>query len=92
MVLTDTCKDPEVLIAWADQFYTEEGGILTWLGIEGKTWQMDEDGNWEWIVGQGYGDDMRLYVPALPFRERHTILPSSLISGLPESRILMNPI
>ena len=34
MVLTDTCKDPEVLIAWADQFYTEEGGILTWLGIE----------------------------------------------------------
>ena len=43
MVLTDTCKDPEVLIAWADQFYTEEGGILTWLGIEGKTWQMDED-------------------------------------------------
>lgn len=58
MVLTDTCKDPEVLIAWADQFYTEEGGILTWLGIEGKTWQMDEDGNWEWIVGQGYGDDI----------------------------------
>ena len=40
MVLTDTCKDPEVLIAWADQFYTEEGGILTWLGIEGKTWQL----------------------------------------------------
>ena len=58
MVLTDKCPNPEILIAWADQFYTEEGGILTWLGIEGKTWQKGADGNWEWIVGQGYGDDI----------------------------------
>lgn len=58
MVLTDTCENPEILVAWADQFYTEEGGIVAWLGIEGKTWQLDADGNWEWIVGQGYGDDI----------------------------------
>lgn len=58
LVLTDTCPNPEVIIAWADQFYTEEGGILAWLGVEGKTWQKDADGNWEWIIGQGYGDDI----------------------------------
>ena len=58
MVLTDTCENPEILVAWADQFYTEEGGIVAWLGIEGKTWKLDADGNWEWIVGQGYGDDI----------------------------------
>ena len=58
LILTDKCKDPEVIIAWADQFYTEEGGISAILGIEGKTWQKREDGDWEWIVGKGYGDDI----------------------------------
>lgn len=58
LVITDACKNPEVIIAWADQFYTEEGGILTWLGVEGKTWEKDADGKWGWIIGQGYGDDI----------------------------------
>lgn len=58
LVITDTCENPEIIVAWADQFYTEEGGIMAWLGIEGKTWQKDADGNWEWIIGQGYGDDI----------------------------------
>lgn len=58
MTITDACEHPEVLVAWADQFYTEEGGTLAWLGVEGKTFQYNEEGYWEWITGAGYGDDV----------------------------------
>ena len=58
MAITDKCPTPEVVIAWADQFYSEEGGILSWMGVEGKTWQKSEDGGWEWIVGGELGDDI----------------------------------
>lgn len=58
LAITDNCPNPEVIIAWADQFYTEEGGILAWLGVEGKTWKKASDGTWEWIIGQGFGDDI----------------------------------
>ena len=58
MAITDACENPEVLIAWADQFYSEEGGILAWMGVEGETYQINDQGEWEWIVGNGYGDDV----------------------------------
>ena len=28
------------------------------MGIEGKTWQKTDDDKWEWILGNGYGDDV----------------------------------
>lgn len=56
--ITDHCEHPEVLVAWIDQFYTEEGGILAWMGIEGETYQYNDKGEWEWILGNGYGDDI----------------------------------
>lgn len=58
MAITDKCEHPEVLIAWADQFYSEEGGKLAWLGVEGETYQYNEEGKWEWLLGNGYGDDI----------------------------------
>lgn len=58
MAITDACENPEVLVAWADQFYSEEGGILAIMGVEGKTYKINEAGEWEWIVGEGYGDDI----------------------------------
>lgn len=58
LTITDACENPEVIIAWFDQFYTEEGGIYALLGIEDKTWKMNADGTWEWIIGEGYGDDI----------------------------------
>ncbi len=58
LAVTDACEHPEVLLAWADYFYGEEGGILTWMGVEGETYQMAEDGKWEWITGNGHGDDI----------------------------------
>ncbi len=58
LAVTDACEHPEVLLAWADYFYGEEGAILSWMGIEGETYKVAEDGKWEWIVGNGHGDDI----------------------------------
>ena len=36
MAITDLCENPEVLVAWADYFYTEEGARLAQLGVENE--------------------------------------------------------
>lgn len=58
VAITDACENPEVLMAWLDYFYSEEGGILAWMGVEGKTYQVADNGKWEWILGGEYGDDI----------------------------------
>lgn len=58
LAITDACKHPEVIVAWADYFYTEEGATLAWMGVEGETYKLNEDGTWSWILGNGYGDDV----------------------------------
>lgn len=58
MCITDKCEHPEILVAWMDRFYTEEGGVLAWMGVEGVSWQYNDAGDWEWILGNGYGDDV----------------------------------
>ena len=56
MMITDKCENPEILIAWADYFYTEEGAILADMGVEGETYKMNEDGTYSWIVDGTYGE------------------------------------
>lgn len=58
MAITDKCQHPEVLIAWVDRFYTEEGGKLAFMGVEGETYEYNDDGTWGWLLGNGYGDDI----------------------------------
>lgn len=58
LAITDACEHPEVVIAWADTLYTEEGGRLAWMGVEGETYQYNDQGEWEWITGKGHGDDI----------------------------------
>ena len=58
LAITDACENPEVIVAWADQFFTEEGGIIKWLGLEGETYEVDADGNWYWIYDKGHGEDI----------------------------------
>lgn len=58
MMITDACKDPATLVAWADQLYTEEGGKLYWLGVEGNSYIDNGDGTWSWNVGGPIGDDI----------------------------------
>ncbi len=58
MVITEKCETPEILAAWADQWYTEEGGILYWLGLEGDSYLKNEDGTWSWNTEGPYGSDI----------------------------------
>jgi len=56
--ITDACEYPEIVMAWVDYLYTEEGSILARLGIEGETYKVDEDGMWSWITDGKYGADV----------------------------------
>lgn len=58
LAITDTCQHPEVVVAWVDTLFTEEGGKLAWMGVEGETYQYNDKGEWEWITGKGHGDDI----------------------------------
>jgi ABC transporter, substrate-binding protein, family 1 len=57
LCITDACKNPEYIIAWADQLYSQDGGALAWLGVEGETYEMADDGTWSWLLGK-HGDDV----------------------------------
>ena len=43
-VITNVCSNPEVLCRWVDYFYTDEGMELFLMGVEGKTFVVNEDG------------------------------------------------
>lgn len=42
--VTTGCEDPELLISFVDYLYSEEGALLCNYGIEGETFNYDEDG------------------------------------------------
>lgn len=44
LAISDKCENPEVVIAWIDRFYSEEGGRLAMMGIEGVDYSINEDG------------------------------------------------
>lgn len=52
MAITDKCKNPEVVIAWADWFYTEEGGRAVRLGLEGESYVINSDGSYSYTEGK----------------------------------------
>lgn len=58
MMITDACDDPATLVAWADQLFTQEGGELYWLGVEGNSYVDNGDGTWSWNIGGPIGDDI----------------------------------
>lgn len=58
LVITDKCERPELLCAWADYLYSEEGAILGQLGVEGKTYTLDKEGKYHWAVDGEYGADI----------------------------------
>lgn len=51
LAITDKCGNPEVLIAWADYLYSEEGGRLAYLGIEGTNYTVNDGGTYSKIEG-----------------------------------------
>lgn len=44
LAITDKCENPEVLIAWADYLYTEEGGARAYYGEQDKDWKLTNNG------------------------------------------------
>lgn len=40
--ITSACKDPVMAIKWVDYFYSKEGSLLYFMGVEGETCQWDE--------------------------------------------------
>ena len=51
LAITDKCEHPELVMAWADRFYTQEGGALVFMGVEGESYEVYDDGTWGWITG-----------------------------------------
>jgi putative aldouronate transport system substrate-binding protein len=41
--ITDKCEYPEAMLRWVDYWYTEEGQIMMWNGIEGETFEIGAD-------------------------------------------------
>lgn len=48
MTVTSTCSDIELAVAWCDFWYSEEGQLLSNYGIEGVTFEYDDEGNPHW--------------------------------------------
>lgn len=43
--ISTTCADPELAMAWCNYWYTDEGTLLANYGIEGESWEYDENGD-----------------------------------------------
>ena len=49
MCITNKCENPEKFVKWLDYLFTEEGSIHSRLGVQGKTYEIDENGNYYWL-------------------------------------------
>lgn len=47
--ITSACEDPAAALRWVDYLYTQEGGILSAVGVEGEDYVTGEAG-WTWKV------------------------------------------
>lgn len=52
LCITDKCKNPEIVMAWADFFYSPEGSELTWIGINGETYEIDSEGKYKSLLSE----------------------------------------
>ena len=44
MYITTSCEDPVLAAKWLDFQYSQQGELLNWYGIEGETYEFDEEG------------------------------------------------
>ena len=49
LVLSNNCKNPELVLSYLDQYYTEELMEITSYGIEGESYKKKEDGSYEFL-------------------------------------------
>src|SRR5699024_7830827 len=48
-LITSDNEHPEATVRWIDHFYGEEGMKLFFLGIEGETYEVNADGEYEFM-------------------------------------------
>ena len=81
LVITDKCEHPELVAQWADYFYSEEGGRLLWMGLEGESYKLSDDGQtYSWVTDGPWGDNQT------------TILESATLMGQMADPVLIPPI
>ena len=44
MFITTSCEDPVLAAKWLDFLYSKDGELLLWYGIEGESYELDEEG------------------------------------------------
>ena len=59
IAVSKTCEDPEILLAWFDQFLSLDTSIRYLNGEEGEGWEYTEDGKIR-ILELSYSEDQRL--------------------------------
>ncbi len=50
--ITSACEHPEIAIQWVDYLFSEEGGRFAWMGKEGVTYTLRDDGGFDWNLGE----------------------------------------
>ncbi len=58
--ISTNCKDIELAMAWCNYWYTEDGTLMANYGIQGETWEYDENGDPKFT-------DMVVNNPDMPF-------------------------
>lgn len=48
-VMTNANEHPEATMRWVDYFYGDEGSLMMFMGIEGETYEITEDGDYEFM-------------------------------------------
>ena len=48
--ITDKCENPEIMMAWVDFLYTQEGGKVLRQGVEGVSYRINPDGTYDTIT------------------------------------------
>ena len=77
-VITSACKNVEKACELLDFFYTQEGGELAWMGIEGESFAWNDDGTWDFLLKDGEDTNT--------LRARTTLQPGGgLASAFPEA-------
>lgn len=51
--ITDKCQNPEIMMAWVDYLYTQEGGMVIRLGIEDVSYKINSDGSYQ-SISEGF--------------------------------------
>lgn len=41
--MSSTCAYPEIAVSWMDYWYTQEGAIVSYVGMEGFTWEWSDE-------------------------------------------------